>query len=267
MHVWIHNHALWEIGLVMVLLSVLLSWAGLYAFSRTVALAVRREHNDVAGFVSALVGVVFAVLLAFVAVATWERFDAGDRLAETEADLVASLYRDSATVEAPMGPEIRQRLSDYLDTVIEREWPAQQAGHAPRPEPSETLTRLDHAIEAVDPKTLGQADVDAALLRDLNQFYAARRARLIAADTGIPNEIWAILVIGSFITVAISYFFGMHSVRMHYALTGTLAASLALVLVLILALDWPFQGEVSIGSEAYAAVRDQIKQASQQSKL
>jgi len=66
-------------------------------------------------------------------------------------------------------------------------------------------------------------------------------------------------VLGGVITVAFTYFFGMHSMGMHYAMTGVLAASMALVMVLIVALDWPFRGEVSVSSEPYKAVLDDVR--------
>jgi hypothetical protein len=37
---------------------------------------VRQKHNDVAGFIYAVLGVVYAVLLALVVIAVWEEFDA-----------------------------------------------------------------------------------------------------------------------------------------------------------------------------------------------
>jgi len=36
---------------------------------------IRLAHNDRAGFILAVIGVVYAVLLAFVAIGTWERFN------------------------------------------------------------------------------------------------------------------------------------------------------------------------------------------------
>ena len=46
---------------------------------------------------------------------------------------------------------------------------------------------------------------------------------------------------------------------MHYAMTGVLAASMALVIVLIVTLDWPFRGTVSVTAEPFKAVLDNIK--------
>jgi hypothetical protein len=38
---------------------------------------------------------------------------------------------------------------------------------------------------------------------------------------------------------------------MHVAMTGTLAATLALVVVLIVSLDWPFRGELSVTPDPF----------------
>ena len=41
---------------------------------------------------------------------------------------------------------------------------------------------------------------------------------------------------------------------MHLVLTGSVAVSLSLVVVLIIALDWPFRGGVSISPDAFVKV-------------
>jgi len=48
-----------------------------------------------------------------------------------------------------------------------------------------------------------------------------------------------------------TYFFGYQNLGMHMAMTGTLAATLALVVVLIVALDWPFRGEISVSPDPF----------------
>ena len=58
--------------------------------------------------------------------------------------------------------------------------------------------------------------------------------------------------VGGATTVGFTYSFGSHAFLMHVVMTMTVAASLALVVVLIVALDWPFRGEVSISPDAYS---------------
>ena len=260
---WIYNHSTLEIGAVIVALSVVAAWLGLFVFDRFVDVSVRRRHNDVAGFIIAIIGVVYAVLLAFIAVAAWANFDNANRVVQQEANLVDNLYRDAIAIPEPARSAVREDIKQYLRLVIDEEWPAQRQ-HKADTSGWVAIEKLQSAVAALDPKTLGQSVVEAEMLKTLNDLYSARRTRLLAASDGIPNTIWSILVLGGVITIAFSFFFGMHSMVMHYAMTGTLAASLALVMVLIVALDWPFRGEVSISPEAFTTVQQDIAQQEQQ---
>ncbi len=38
---------------------------------------------------------------------------------------------------------------------------------------------------------------------------------------------------------------------MHIAMTATVAATLALVIVMIIALDWPFRGQISVSVDPF----------------
>ena len=48
-----------------------------------------------------------------------------------------------------------------------------------------------------------------------------------------------------------TYLFGFHNFRMHMVTTAVVSTSLALVIVLIIALDWPFRGRVSVTPDAF----------------
>ncbi len=256
---WLYNHPTGEVGTIIVGLSVILSWIGLFLFDRVVHVSTRSRHNDVAGFIIAIIGVVYAVLLAFIAVAAWTSFDNANSIVQQEANLVGNLYRDSVAVSEPARGEMRQDLKAYVDHVVDSEWPMQRNGEVDQAHGWVPVEKLHRTITGIDAKTRGEAVVEAEMLRTLNELYNARRTRLLAAEDGIPDTIWWILMLGGVTTVAFTYFFGMPSMRMHYAMTGVLAASMALVMVLIVALDWPFRGQVSISPEAYEAVRATMK--------
>ena len=61
-------------GLLVVGGACLAAVLGLVLVQRLVPMTIREEHNDVAGFIYAVVGVIYAVLLALVVIATWEEF-------------------------------------------------------------------------------------------------------------------------------------------------------------------------------------------------
>jgi hypothetical protein len=255
---WIYSHPIWMVGSIITGLAVLLSWGGLVVFHALVPLDVRRAHNDIVGFTIAIVGVVYAVLLAFIAVATWETYAKADDIVENEANRLGNLFFDAAGLPEDAAAEFREHLKDYVQTVINDEWPAEQSGGINRgsfEKGWDILRELNAHVAGYRPGTAGEAVVQQQLMQTLNELFSARRARLLAAKARVPAVVWWIILLGGTVTVGYTYLFGMHSFKMHLVITGTMAASLALVIVLIVALDRPFRGEVSVSSEAFAAVR------------
>lgn len=230
-----------------------LACVGLALFHRLVQVGVRRARNDLAGFSFATISVVYAVLLAFIAVATWEAFTDSERVVEEEAGYIGNLYRDSEGLPGSLGTAVRDAQKQYTDVVVNQEWPVQQkreipsAGWGP-------LHRLQQELVAFQPATAGEQVVEAEFLRTLNELYKAREARLTAAGGHIPVVIWWIIFLSGALTTGFTYLFGFENFRMHLAMTGSVAASLALVVVLIVALDWPFRGDWSVGPEAFVNV-------------
>src|SRR5918998_1901968 len=76
-------------GVVMVCAVALVAVAGLEVMQRLVPAARRREHNDVAGFIYAVVGVIYAVLLALMVIAVWEEHEAAKATVREEANELA----------------------------------------------------------------------------------------------------------------------------------------------------------------------------------
>ena len=72
----------------------------------------------------------------------------------------------------------------------------------------------------------------------------------------VPGVIWDILLLAGAIAVGYTYLFGAHSFKIHLAITGLIAATISLVFVLIIALDYPFRGEVAVGDDAYVGARN-----------
>jgi hypothetical protein len=81
-------------------------------------------------------------------------------------------------------------------------------------------------------------------------LYGARGSRLAAVQGHIPGVIWWVIFLGGAITTGYTYLFGFDDLRMHLITTAAVSTSMALVVVLILALDWPFRGAVSVTPDA-----------------
>lgn len=247
---WIYNNPTWLWGTILVVLFTSAACVGLLIFHRLVRVNLRRAHNDLAGFTISVIGVLYAVLLAFIAIATWESFSRASDIVENESDYVGGMYLDTAGLQQAKGQEIRDALAKYVSVVIDVEWPIQRQGVTPD-QGWKPLRDLATAIATIHPQNSGEAVIEAELLRTWNELYNARSARLSAVQGHIPGVIWCIIFFGAAITTGYTYLFGFENFGMHIAMTATVAATLALVIVLIIALDWPFRGEISVSPDPF----------------
>jgi hypothetical protein len=247
---WIYSTPTWLWGTVVVVALDAAACLGLLVFHRLVQVEVRRAHNELTGFTVAVISVTYAVLLAFIAIATWESFSQSEDIVDREADCVGSIYRDTQGLPAAIGQQIRSDIRQYTDIVIRQEWPVQEVAKIPS-QGWEPLRRIHSAIVTIHPANLGEAVIEAELLKTLNMLYNERGSRLSAVQGHIPEVIWWVIFFGGALTTAFTYLFGFHNFRMHLVTTAAVSTSLALVVVLILALDWPFRGKVSVTPDAF----------------
>ncbi len=78
-------------GVLVVIGVCLAAVAGLELVQRLVPAEKRQQHNDVAGFLYAVVGVVYAVLLALLLIGVWEQYQRAHETVENEANSVADI--------------------------------------------------------------------------------------------------------------------------------------------------------------------------------
>jgi hypothetical protein len=230
--------------------SVAVALIGLGLVHRFVPSSTRAEHNDVAGFIYAMVGVAYAVLLAFVVIVVWEHFGTARSYAQIEANGAASVYELSRSLPAADAKKIQTLVKDYAHEVIEEEWALMAVGGESK-HVEETLDQLGDAIGAIDSssnKGFVQLDHLWAVERDIENN---RRLRLLASRHSIPPILWVSLIAGGVITISFSYLFGTTRAVSHHIMVGMMTAIIAGAIFLIWETDSPFSGDVAIHPEAF----------------
>jgi hypothetical protein len=252
---WIYAAPIWLMGGVVIGIAVALSATGLLLVDRLFSSERRREHNDVAGFLIAVVGIFYAVLLASIAVMAWEDYSDARATIGREADLIADLHRIAGSLPAATGRPMQDALVEYAQVVVEEEWPALQRGERPR-RAVEPLQRIQSQLVIYRPGTKAGEALLATMLSRLGDLYDARTDRLLAAADAIPPVVWWTVLLGAALTIGFTYFFGLQSRGTHLAMTGILAASLASVIVMTIALDRPFRGGSRLTPEPFLELLD-----------
>ncbi len=256
---FLYSHPIWEGGLLVMAVWVGVSLLGLVIFHRFVDIHVRHKDTETVGLTYAIVAVVYAVLIAFIVVDVFDTFSKGDEIATTEANKLSNLMLDSSGLPEALGNKVRADVDAYIDIVVKTEWPSQQAGKTDSEifEAGWTmLGNISTELAVFDPASMGQNVNKAEMLHVVDELIKARRGRILAAENHLPDVVWEILLLAGAVAVAYTYLFGAHSFGIHLAITGLIAATIGLVFVLIIALDYPFRGDLSVGDEAYVSVKE-----------
>lgn len=231
--------------------SVLVALAGMLVVRRLVSYDTLRQHNEVAGFVYAAVAVAYGALLAFVVVAVWENHHEAQDAATREVEALAALHRVAQGLPGEAGQDLTAIMAAYLRSVTDDEWRMMAAGR----EDARSRRLLDEmwaALWRVDPRSAREANTHAEALGRLTALGAARRERLLDAREHAPPLLWWSLVVGGAVTVGFTYLFGVKSAVAQALMTAALTTTLALGLLMIIALNHPFRGELGIEPDAFS---------------
>jgi uncharacterized protein (DUF983 family) len=233
---------------------------------RLVPARIRMEHNDVAGFIYAVLGVIYAVLLALVVIATWEEFGRARVTVETEANALAEIFWLAHQLPEPEGRELQELCRSYAEEVVNVGWPLMEQGRTPSLERSQETSRawvliddIRATIQGYEPRTAAGEQLYAEGLDQVQRLADARRTRLVAAEDSLPTVLWVVLIVGGIVVVGFAYLFGMENTVAHALMVVALAGVIALVLFTIAALDHPFSGGARVGPEAFELVLDRFE--------
>ena len=254
----VYEYPLWGVGLLLAGAAALGSILLGLAVRPLLSLELRRRHNDVAAAIFSVIGVTFAVLLAFVAMVVWENYNAAKATSYAEAGFVRDVYNVSLGFSDPEKSLLRDGILGYVEAVVRVEWPAQARGMSVVSN-SAWLNKLNAVAAGLKPAGTADDIRQAMLSLSLMRLSDAREERLTAADTTVPAVVWIVTLMGGGLTVAFASLLGAPSLGMHLAMSAAMAISGALVLIMIIALNNPFRGDFRVSADPFEQVIAQVR--------
>ena len=244
---------LWALGSLLVVGIPLLTVALQATVRRLAPDIVKGEHNDVAGFLIAVVGVVYAVTLAFIVIVTWEGYREARDTVHLEAGSLRSLYRDSQALPEPTRSQLGALALRYGEEVSAGEWAALDDGEGSRAA-FDLITQMFATLAASQPATPTQEAFLSEALARLNEVAEGRAERISVAEEGLLSILWAAIIIGGGVTVGFALLFGVSDQRLHFLMVGAFATVLALQIFVILVLSHPFSGDLAVSPDPFVRV-------------
>lgn len=235
--------------------SMALASAGVLAVRALVPPAALQADSDMVGNYLQTLGGVYAVLLAFVAVAVWGQFNDARGHVEREANELLDLCRTARGFPDEVCRKVYAFVRDYVEAVTVPEWRAMAEGDALAFDRGwRLLDAVSDDLHAFEPRTQVHIALYAEMLNRLNGLCDARTSRLGSSGIRIPRALRILLYTGAALTVGSMYLFAVQSAVIQVVATASMAGAVSHVLYVIEDLDDCFNGHWQVSPQPFVRV-------------
>jgi hypothetical protein len=244
---WIHSLSLGWMAAV-VFGGTYLGAAAIYSLVMALAVGERaRAFKGISPGVLPILGILFGLLVAFVAAQVWGDVDRATTAVNREASALRAVVLLSEAFPGEAEGRLRGLIRRHIQEAQTNEWPAMARRRA-------TLTVIPTPLAEALQTTLtltshdeGQVAAKREIVTALESALDARRQRILVSRSEVNWVKWTALIIQAICTLAaIGMVHSDHRVTAGLAM-GLYSTAVAVCILLIAAHDRPFTGQLSIG--------------------
>ena len=209
-----------------------------------VSIEQRQRHHEVGSPVFNQVGVMFSILLAFVFSDVWGEYNTAAQAISDECGAIHGAAMLADALPAHEGAAVVGAMQRYTQEVAGREWRNMGERRRSPQAVADTAAMLDQAarLDSADPLYRG---VKLQIVSMLATAHAARETRIFQMNQALPPFLWSMLIALSVILVLFVAFSGLERAG-RLLFVAVFAGSIALVLVVVRMLDYPFEGALAL---------------------
>jgi hypothetical protein len=239
----------WLLFILIVGGSVGLAWIGTVLLRRRTTAPKDDRQNEVAGFIFATVGVLYAVLLAFTVIIVWEQYLSAESAVSQEAAALITVARDASSFPEPARGQVYDQLRAYARFVINEEWRTMDEATLEHEESKGALASINSIWSIY--RGFHPSQVDSHTTESLDDLSTLRAIRLQSNVAALPVVLWFGLVFGAVVTIFFCLVLHMENVQLHAAMTALLTGLIATSIWMILMINHPFAGDIHVSTAAF----------------
>jgi Protein of unknown function (DUF4239) len=194
-------------------------------------------------------GIIFGLLVGFVAVQVWNDFDKAKLAVATEASALRAVVLLDGSLPEEQRMHLRTLINRHIDEAANREWPAMAHEHLTLATLPTALVEALQLTVSLNPQDEAQRTAQREIVAALQRALDARRQRIIISQSSVGPVKWAaILLQGLCALIAIALVHSDNRLTCAIAV-AIFATGIALSSLLIAAYSRPFTGDISVKPE------------------
>ncbi|GGK40194.1 hypothetical protein GCM10010124_36160 [Pilimelia terevasa] len=218
-----------------------------------------RRHNDVAGFLAAVIGVIYAVTVGFIIAEQWDNFTDAKERTYREAFSLGAIAEGSSVLGPAQQAKYTEAVLTYNRAVLHW-WPKQ--GHSEteaQTRDAQTLEPLYTLVGQAQPASEAQRAFVQETTAELGQVARDREDRLHrAGQAHLEWPLWVLIAFASAVVLVFCALFGLETRWLHYTMITGVAFAVASNLMLVVLLNHPLSGALRVSPDSYASVVEDL---------
>ncbi len=225
---------------------------------RYIPLDFRYEENTAIVSCSALLGIIYAVLIGFIILYQFGSFDKAEKAENTEGTMLHSIYHNAALLPAPHNSNLQSLVKTYTNNTLDNEWPALNVGQKISPKGKNLIEDMIKEIQSINFASLNGNTINLLndIQQEISQLFKTHHQRTAVVYTTLNGHVWFVLLLGTIFTLGINFFLGMEF-RLHIFCISLIATVMAMLIYLIVGLDRPYQGDFAVHPDTIAAILEE----------
>lgn len=246
---WMHNLPVGWMALVVFAITYLVA-GGILAVIFVLAKGERaRIFTGVSPAMLSPLGVIFGLMVVFIAAQVWSDIDHARAAVNREASAIRMVALLAHSFPGEPEARIRGLIRRHVDEAVSLEWPSMAEQSASLKVAAPALSEALQFVLALEPKSEGQITAQREMVTRLEDGMDARRQRIIASWSSVNWIKWNCLFgLALCMLVAIAMVHCNNRGAASLAV-GIFATGVAVCVLLILSHDRPFSGEISVKSD------------------
>ncbi len=245
---WLYNLPIWSIALVVFAATYVVAAVVYWVVTRLAVDARARAFKALSPGMLPPLGIIFGLLVGFVAFQIWGDFGQAKLAVANEASALRSVVLLAANLSPEEEAQVRTLIGRHIEKCVSEDWPAMAKQSATLTVPPALVEALQRVL-AFAPANDGQRTAQREIVSALQNALDARRQRIVISQSTVNSVKWSGLLLAALVTlIAIAMVHSDNRLTCAIALT-LFATSVALSVFLIAAHNRPFTGEISVGPE------------------
>ena len=251
---WLHSLPLGWMALVVFVVTYLVA-GGLYWLVMALAVGERaRAFKAISPGMLPPLGIIFGLLVAFIAAQVWGDLDRAHAAVNREASSLRAIVLLAASFPGEPETQLRALVHRQIEDAVKQEWPAMARRRATLTMTPVPLAEALQVSLALTPRGDGQVAAQREILAAVENAFDARRQRILVSQSTVNWVKWTALLVQAVCTLlAIAMVHSDNRASAALAM-GLFATGVAVSVVLISSHDRPFSGDLSVGPDVLLQV-------------